>query len=329
MLNFKTSRFWISVLAIAFTIFATFSIYKFSNPNTVAKDEKNKIVRVGYLKLPTSLPLFTMIENGIAEKNKLKIELKEIKTSTEGINALLSGDIDIAFGQGIDPGVEAMSKSPDKFKILNYTLETEANPWNSIIIPENSQIKILNDLENKKVLVQSGGTAQKILISYLKEKGANIDKIQFVPLTFTQHLDVLSSGQADAAFTYEPNITTGAQKFNTKVLEPGIYSKLNYLHPGGNFISSDFIKNQSEAATNFARSLDQSIAYTETNNTDSRKYLQKYLGFDSILSEKIIIPRFIKPNDTSKEELQKYLDQSFKLGVLTRNISSKGYIYKP
>lgn len=325
----KLQKIISSIFSILLLIGIGFGIYKYTDwtkqEQTTSKPE---IVKVGYQKLAASLAIYSMIERKIDAKYNFKVELTELPTSTQGINGLLNNSVDVSYGQGVDPGLEAMAKDSGKIKLLNYSDENDTNPWNAIIIPQKSQINSIKNLEGKKVLVQAGGTAEKKFRYYLTKQKVDVNKIEFVPLAYNKHIEVLTANQADAAFTYEPNITIGIEKYNLKVLDKGIFAKIGVKHTSGSFISTDFIAKTPDLAKRFTQALDESISFVDNNETESRKYLQKYLSIEENLAQKLILFRMVKSNEVTEKGLQEYIDRSLEIGSLSKRLDAKDLIMK-
>jgi NitT/TauT family transport system substrate-binding protein len=272
-----------------------------------------------------------MIENKLPEKYGFKVELMPQTTSTEGVNNLISGSTDISYTQGSDVALEAIAKDVNQIKFLNLLDDAIDRPWSSIIVTQNSDINRPKDLEGKKLLVQTGPTSEKVARKYLSSNGVDVSKIEFVPLSYDKHLDVLGSGQASAAYTFEPNITNGAKKFNTRILIPGMPTQIGLKHVSGSLISNKFLTQKPELAKKFQQAIDESIDFVSQNEVQARTFLPKYLGIDEELAKEVIVSKYLKSTEMSPEILQEYVEKSNEVGNLstaTKNINFKEALYK-
>lgn len=329
------SKINISIISVLAVIMIALGGFWFSNQSknnsNIAQSNAIPTIKVGYQKAVQGISLFSMIENKLPEKYGFKIELVGQTTSSEGVNNLISGATDISYTQGSDVALEAMTKDPNQIKFLNLLDDSIDRPWASIIVTENSGINNPKDLEGKKLLVQPGPTQEKVARKYLSTNGVDVSKIEFTPLAFTSHLDVLGSGQATAAYTFEPNITNGAKKLKTKILIAGIPPQVGLKNVSGSLISNKFLTQKPELAKKFQQAMDESLDYVNQNEAQARTFLPKYLGFDEDLSKTMIVSKFLKSTEMTPEILKEYVEKSNEVGNLTsatKNINFKDALYK-
>jgi len=329
------SKLNISIIAILAVIIIALGGFWFSNqsknnPN-ITQSSTVPTIKVGYQKAVQGISLFSMIENKLPEKYGFKVELVGQTTSSEGVNNLISGATDISYTQGNDVVFEAIAKDPNQIKFLNLLDDKIDRPWSSIIVTENSGINSPKDLEGKKLLVQTGPTSEKVARKYLSTNGVDVNKIEFIPLAFTTHLDVLGSGQATAAYTFEPNITNGAKKLKTRILVPGMGPQVGLKTVSGSLISNKFLTQKPELAKKFQQAMDESLDFVNQNETQARTFLPKYLGIDEELAKTVIVSKFLKSTEMTPEILQEYVEKSNEVGNLTaatKNINFKEALYR-
>ena len=114
-----------------------------------------------------------------------KIEFKQV-TSSNRILALNSGQIDMI--------IATMTITPQRAKIINFS-----NPYyiagQTILVPKDSKVTSMTDLNGKKVIIIFGSTSEKTL----RLIAPNADIIGFK--TYTSGYSALKQGRADAMTT--------------------------------------------------------------------------------------------------------------------------------
>src|SRR6185295_15959993 len=91
-------------------------------------------------------------------------------------------------------------------------------PFDSIIVPQNSSLQTLADIQGKKVGVFPGSTGTNVLKYTMRKKGLDPSQTTFLQLTGANQLSALESGSIDALFAYEPTFTIAMQKLHTRVI---------------------------------------------------------------------------------------------------------------
>ena len=113
------------------------------------RTEETKTVRIGYLPIVASLPLYTAQENGYFKEQRVDIEAIQLQTSNQIIEALIRGDIDIGVGLSSVPFLAAESKDPGKMKVFSVSDLTKDRPFD-YIIADKEEVASIKNLEGKK-----------------------------------------------------------------------------------------------------------------------------------------------------------------------------------
>lgn len=141
-----------------------------------------------------------------------KIVFKQV-TPSNRILALNSGQVDMV--------IATMTITPQRKQVIDFS-----SPYyitgQSILVPKNSDITSMSDLNGKRVIIIFGSTSEKNLRLFAPE--ANIIGFK----TYTSGYSALKRGRADA-MTSDDSILLGlAMSDNSVKLLPKIYSKEPY-----------------------------------------------------------------------------------------------------
>ncbi len=151
------------------------------------------------------------------EKVGVKVTWNEFASGPPHFEALASGRLD--FGAvGGTPVIAGQSGNVD-FKAIAVT--SDGKKGNSIIVPKESTIKELADLEGKKVGVAKGSSAFNFLYMAIDSAGLTDSDIEIIQLQPDEARPALDNGSIDAWSIWEPYATTAVFQTEAKVLVTG------------------------------------------------------------------------------------------------------------
>ncbi|MCJ7546009.1 MAG: ABC transporter substrate-binding protein, partial [Deltaproteobacteria bacterium] len=107
-------------------------------------------VKIGYLRITTSLATFVAQDKGLFEQEGLKVELIPFDSGTAITDALIAGRIDVIGSNAITGFWFVAQAAADRFKIfLTYGTPSLENPTFVAIVKKDSPLKGLKDLKGK------------------------------------------------------------------------------------------------------------------------------------------------------------------------------------
>jgi taurine transport system substrate-binding protein len=133
-------------------------------------------------------------------------------------DAMLAGDIDISYSQGLMPYINAV-KAKTPIKLVDVAMEY--NMGNTTCVTSNkSGITKANasELEGKKVAVPLGTMADYVFTESMKIVGANPKKMQIIDMPPAEGASALVSGDVDMACLYGGNSIKAATAVGTRLL---------------------------------------------------------------------------------------------------------------
>src|SRR3989344_1148510 len=214
----KNAKLIIPILIIAVIIVgALFVIYP--------KQKEEKIVKIGYLPIMASLPLYVAQENNYFVEQGVQIETTQLQSSNQLVDALVRGDIDIVVETSAVPALIAETIDSGKLKIFSASDITPETPFDSLIVKTGSSLNSLKDLEGKKIGVFPGSTATNLLKKFLSDNNVDTSKIEFIQIVPANQLPALYEGSIDVLHAYEPTTAIALQSGNAKKLYSSIYSE--------------------------------------------------------------------------------------------------------
>lgn len=222
------------------------------------------------------------------EKAGVKVEWSEFASGPPHFEALSAGRLDFG-ATGGTPLIAGQAANID-FRAIAVT--SDGKTGNSIIIPKNSSIKEITDLEGKKVAVAKGSSAYNFLYLALDRAKLTDKDIDIIQLQPDEARPALDNGSIDAWATWEPYATTAVFQTGATFLVSGkdldittpsfliARTKFTEEHPDLTIL---FLKTYEEARQYFvnhieevskdiaeSQKLDVEIVQTVLNKTDTR-----------------------------------------------------------
>ena len=295
----------------------------------ITSNDSQNTVRIGYLPIVASLPLYVSQEKGFFEEQGITVEATQFQSSNALVEALVAGKIDAIAETSAVPALAAEAISPGKLKFFSTSDITEQAPFDNIIVLKNSTISSLEELEGKKIGVFPGSTATFFLKKFLKDNGIGVTGIQFVQLPPQNQLAALQAGSVDALHSYEPTTTIALEAGIAKSLYGSVYAKiLNHNPQGAGVISTKFIAEKPELAKKAVAAFDKTFDYMQSNEQDVREnIIPKYAKLSPQVAGKVVLLYMSRSDKINVEALQSYADLLFEMGELKQKVNVSQMVY--
>jgi sulfonate transport system substrate-binding protein len=144
--------------------------------------------------------------SGLGADAPYEIEWSEFPAGPPAIEAINAGAVDLSV-MGDTPPIFAQAGGVDVKVVGVARPVSEDQPYLQILVPEESDIESVADLEGKKVAVAKQTILQYFLIRALEEEGLTLDDIEPAYLLPAEGQAAYQSGSADAFVSIEPLTT--------------------------------------------------------------------------------------------------------------------------
>lgn len=267
----KNTKLFITILILALIVIGAFFVFS-------PKQEETRTVKIGYLPILASLPLYVAQENNYFTEQGIQIETIQLQSSNQLVDALVRGDINIVVESSAVPALIAETIDSGKIKIFSVSDITPETPFDSLIVKKDSSLSSLKDLEGKKIGVFPGSTATNLLKKFLLDNGVDISKIEFTQIVPPNQLPSLYAGSIDVLHAYEPTTAIALQSGNAKKLYSSIYAEqLNHNPQGVALISSKFISENPSLAKKTIKAFNQASDFISQNDAQTREIVVKHV----------------------------------------------------
>lgn len=154
---------------------------------------------------------------GLLDDAPYEIEWKEFTSGPPLLEAMSSGSIHVG-GVGNTPPLFAAA-ADGQFKVVQAA--TYGGAGDAIVVPKDSPVKSVADLEGKAVAVAEGSSANYNLLAQLQDAGLSYDDVKVQNLQPADALAAFSGGHVDAWAIWEPFTSQAEIDADARVLADG------------------------------------------------------------------------------------------------------------
>jgi len=289
------------------------------------KNGESKVVRIGYQKYAS---VNIMKEHGgleeRLEKIGYKVEWTEFPGGPQLLEALNVGSIDFGHTGEAPPIFAQAAGAP-----LVYLAHSEESPKaESILLPENSDIKSAADLKGKKIALNKGSNVHYLLVKYLESQGIAYSDVEVVYLPPADARAAFESGNVDAWVIWEPFYSAAQLAVNARVLADGTGLVKNYEFY---LASRSFAEKNKEAVDAILAQLEESDKWAADNQPEVAKLLSPALGIDTAPLEQALSHRgwgVIRVNEETIAAQQNIADTFQALGLIPEKLNVSEAVLK-
>lgn len=320
----KKKLFPISI-AIFLLIIGFFVVRNIQKPVTKPSEK----VKIGYLNIAASLPLFVAEEKGFFVEEGIEYESVPISTSNQLVDGILAGNLDLFIESSAVPVLAAEIQAPGKMKVFSVSEITSNAPFDALLVKEDSQIKTLSDFEGKKIGVFPGSTATNLLKKFLKDKGIDIDTTIFLPIPPQNHLTALMDGSVDAIHAYEPTTAIALSNGGVRKLYGSIYAEMLSPNPQGvAVVSTAFLEKNTQIAEKSIRAIEKAMIFMKEQDSETRQMLAKRMKLSEKAVQNTVFLYMLPHGQINSMILQDYANMLTDLGELPNSVQVDKLIYK-
>jgi NitT/TauT family transport system substrate-binding protein len=294
-------------------------------------------VIVGYGTGTTALPYFVGVEMGFFARHGIDIEGVKIPLNSNLQTSLIANQVDAAAVMLAVEGMAGNYVKPGSITYISLNAQSDDYRMEQFVARKGVAIKSLADFKGKKLVSAPGIGNVTIAKAALKAAGLGEGDYQLDQLDTGQHINVLTSGQYDGAFTLEPNATMMRARDIAYTVEAGLVAKIVLGDPkakaymAGGALSQKFMTERPEVARRYVAACDEAIDFIHQKPAEARQTLLKYTPTAPDIVNDVPLVLFSKISDVSPADIdnfQKYIDFSVKIGVIPGAVDVRRYIGK-
>ena len=215
-------------------------------------------------------PFYIALQKGFFKDEGVDVEFVIMEDTAIKMGALFANQIDVAASTSDEfPSYLKPGKTVRYFMAVDYS-----NGGDGIVA--NKSIKTVADLKGKKIAFEQGTISQYFLNVVLKKAGLTQADVEPVNMTATDSGTAFVAGQVDAAVTWEPALSLGANSPNGHILAsskelPGVI--VDVLA-----VTGETAKAKEADLKGFARAWYKALDYLAKNPDESYAMMAKGVG---------------------------------------------------
>jgi ABC-type nitrate/sulfonate/bicarbonate transport system substrate-binding protein len=217
-------------------------------------------------------PIYIAIREKYFEKLGLDVNLIKFTSGPAQFAALAGEQINLAWG-GMGAFLLAKANGQD----LNFiSVFMDYNKLQALVVPQNSPVKSIKDLQGRKVAVVQGSDPHFGLLKALQKNGMTKASVEVLGMAPPQQFAAFQAGNVDAVYVWEP--------FVTPLLQAGgrVITRMSELDPGSSFLGwagrKSWLEKNSDAMARLLRGWNMGLAKMKTDTEMAVRYTLEFTG---------------------------------------------------
>lgn len=285
-----------------------------------AQDGELTQISIGVIPIVDVAPIYLGVQEGIFEEHGLEVELTLAQGGAAIIPAIQSGDFDFGFSNITSLVIAKSQGLPLQLVAPGPQTTGEAgDDFSSLLVPEDSDVESIADLEGKRVAVNTlNNINDTVLKEGMRQAGGDRDAMELVEVAFPEMVSQLESGNVDAIMAVEPFATLGKNGGANEIYSP--YAEpIEDLMIAGYFTNTDKIENEPEVVESFITAMKESQQFAEDNPDAAKEILSEYTEIEPDVIEQLNMPRF--PQEINRESTERIIELSEETGLISEPVA--------
>ncbi|MGW0823208.1 ABC transporter substrate-binding protein [Streptomyces sp. NPDC002845] len=260
-------------------------------------------LKVGIIPIVDVAPLYLGQEKGFFSERGIELEL----TTAQGGAAIVPGVVSEQFQFGFSNMTSLMIAQTNNVPVqavANGAASTgvDGEDFGAITVKEGSDIKSAQDLEGKRVAVNTLKNINETAVrASVRGAGGDPDKVKFVELAFDQMPAALDGGQIDAAMVVEPALATIKGQGGTEIAS-ALVDVAEDLTVAMYFTSTKYAQENPEMVAKFQEATAESLAYADEHPDEVREIVTTYTKIPAETLEQVTLPKW--PAEANRESIE-------------------------
>jgi NitT/TauT family transport system substrate-binding protein len=234
-----------------------------------------KIDSINFGAIPSGSAAFIYIaqDHRFFAANGLKVHVNDYATGVATIDALLKGDVDIAWAAEFPFVRKAFAK--EKISII-AVLSKFSDQY--LFGRKDRGVMNISNLKGKKIGLPRNTIVEFYLARFLALNGLDIRAVSLIDILPAQSVAAITEGDVDGVVTWEPF----SGQIRTKLADRGVSWSVQSSQPGFGVIvaRNDWIKGNSQMVHRFLKSLAQAEDLLIRNPGAAKAVVQKRVNYD-------------------------------------------------
>ncbi|MCL8014327.1 ABC transporter substrate-binding protein [Streptomyces sp. AS02] len=273
-------------------------------------------VTVAALPLIDCVALYIARDRGLFEKEGLDVRVQQVQQSLQALPALAKGQIDMVASANYVTYLQAHEKGTLDIRIVAEAIRA-APRMMEVLVPEDSDIRTVADLEGKKLAVNVLNNVQSLTFNEILAK-QGVGRPVYRAIPFPQMGAALDKGQVDAVHAVEPYDSAIQDELKARVLADGSSAPVEAIPLSGYVSTSKYVEGNGKTLAAFQRAIRAAVRIAEKDPSVVRETLPTYTKVTAKQAEAIDLP--VYPPTVDAAQLKRLTDLMEKQGMLKKPI---------
>ena len=273
----RTGRFALVTLILGVLLGASLGFWTCSR-----QDDAGKVELIDFGTVPTAATTLIYIaqDQKLFKANQLTVKIKNYDTGIATTDALLKGELDIAWVAEF-PFVR---RTFDKEKISIIAVVGRFDEQ-QFFGRKDRGINTVADLKGKIIGIPKNTIAEFYLGRFLELNGLNIRDVSVVDVLPPKSIAAITSGSIDGVVAWDPY----SSQIRTQLTDEAVAFPIQSNQPGYGAVAgrNDWINGHAEVIKRFLKSLAQAEDFLIRNPAAAKAIVQEWLKSDTVFTEKI------------------------------------------
>ncbi len=283
----------------------------------------------------SNLPYYIAQERGYFAEFGIAPEQKIIIDNSLVITAMIADQVEGAMSVLAIDGMNANLKKPGAVHWISINAQNDPHRMEQFMIRTGFLAKSVADLKGARIVSAPGLGNLAMAKAGLAKAGLKEGDYRLDPMDPNQHINVLKSGQYDAAYTLEPGATLMRKTGVATTLQSGVIAQVVLgdakadAYVGGAAVTGTFLAKRPEVAKRYAAAIGKAIDFIHEHPTEAAHYLLNNTPISADIVDEVPLVKFTYASQASaqdKANLQAYLDYAVKMGALSEAVDVAPYI---
>jgi len=271
-------------------------------------------IRVGVIPIVDVAPIYLGVEQGFFEDRNIDVELVPGSGGAAAVPGVVSGDYDFSFGN-VTSILLAGSEGLPLRVVANGVSSTGdvATDFSAVVVPANSPIQSVADLEGKRVAVNNLKNIGEVTIRKgIEDAGGDPSNVEFLELPFPEMPAAVAGGNVDAAWVVEPFVTVATGQGARAIFYP-FAEPIEDLTVATYFTTEQVIQEDPDLVDDFQAAINESLEYANSNPDEVRRILLTYTQIPPAAAEQIRLPSW--PQEVNWDSIETVAELMADFGI--------------
>lgn len=246
---------------------------------------------VGTLPIVDVAPVHIAIAEGLFEDEGLTVTPEVMQGGAAAIPALVSGDLDIAFGAW--PSLLLANQQGIELRAIADGVAADEGFTQFLAMPDSGLEGNPAGLEGKTIAVNTLNNLGELAVRWtLEAAGVDFESVQLVEIPFPDMGAALERGDVDVIWASEPIPTIVKDELDAAVVVDSFVGEMDAFPVAGYQATEDFVAANPRTVAAFQRALAAAVALCAADRSVVIDAVPRYTNLTADLAEAIALPAY-------------------------------------